>query len=284
MQDKESGKNFEILLKELGFENRWLLLKVLDSFGRKGVRALDVKQKFDSIGVEKPFATIWRYLEGLEKLGIVVEVDRKYHLTAIGRFLIMQLKDIEKCFNDIGEKYHALCNAIDYFPDDFIKDICILGRARVIEDEYVTTAETFKALELAEKSIFLIAGRSASEDYVRASFRKVVKGLKVRAIVDYSIVRKDVEIYRKTIESLGFGESEVENIKRNHELRAIRNPYLKLMIVDNKFAGISLPPQNKKDAIVPAFSGMDRKFVNYCIKIFRYFWESGEKVEWWEKW
>lgn len=280
MQGKESGKNFEILLKELGFENRWLLLKTLDSFGRKGVRALDVKQKLDSMGVEKPFTTVWRYLDGLRRLGIVVDVNRKYHLTAIGRFLLMQLKEIEKCIDELGEKYHALCDAVDYLPGNFIKEICILGRARIIEDEYVTTAETFKALEMAEKSVFLIVGRSASEDFVNASFRKIVKGLKVRAIVDYSIVKKDVEIYKKTIEALGFNESEVKNIKRNHELRAIRNPYLKLMIVDNKLAGISLPPINKKDAIVPAFSGMDRKFVNYCMKIFRYFWERGERIEW----
>lgn len=268
---------FEKILREVGLENRLDILHLLvDGAATVSEVKADLKEK----GVSKPHITVSRYLENLRRAGLLSEKEGKFHLTAMGRLLLSYFDEVEEKLEAISTFWNHLQHPIDYLPEEFVKRMDVLQHARVLSDQYAIVAETFKGLERAEKSVSILVGNTISQEYTTANFKRILEGIKERVITDASVVEPDTEVYRDTVKKLKLNNEEIRKLKGNHSLRAYSNLTLRIMVVDDTMAGISLPEAGRQDLIVPSFQSENKDFIAWVRDIFEWYWARADPVTW----
>ncbi|WP_457554691.1 hypothetical protein [Candidatus Pyrohabitans sp.] len=265
------------ILREVGLENRMEILRMLR---RKPATVSELRLNLRKAGVSKPYVTVSRYLENMKRGGLLSERDGKFYLSVAGRLFLSYADEMEEKLKVIGGFWEHLHHPIDYLPEEFIRRIDVLRHARVLTDQYSIILETLKGLEMAEEEVLVIAGTTISPEYVLASFKRSLDGIKEKIINDSSIVEQDKNVYLETIRKLGLRDWEIRKIKKNRRVRKYENLVLRVMVVDDRMAGISLPEAGRSEAIVPAFQSEDEEFIAWVKDIFRWYWERATPVEW----
>ncbi len=268
---------FEKILRAVGLENR---LDILHMLMNGAATVSEVKANLKKNGVSKPNITVSRYLENLKDVGLLSKMGGKFHLSIVGRLLLIYFDEAEEKLDAISKFGGHLKHPIDYLPEEFVKRMDVLQHARVLSDQYAIVTETFKGLERAEESVSILVGNTISQEYTIASFKKILGGIKERVITDAGVVDQDTEVYRDTTKKLKLKDEEIRKLKANHSLRAYGNLTLRIMVVDDKMAGISLPESGRQDLIVPSFQSENKEFIAWVRDIFEWHWQKAEPVVW----
>jgi|Deesub1362B_J571_1020462.scaffolds.fasta_scaffold02666_2 predicted transcriptional regulator len=267
----------ENILREAGLENRMEILRMLRD---KPATVSEVKLSLRKMGVSKPYITVSRYLENLKREGLLSERDGKFYLSIAGRLLLSYLDEIEEKLDVIGRFWEHLRHPIDYLPEEFIRRIDVLQHARVLTDQYSIILETLKGLQMAEEEVLVIAGTTVSSEYVLAGFKRSLEGIREKIINDASIVEQDKVVYLEAVRKLKLNDKDVRKIKKNRKVRKYDNLVLRIMVVDDRMAGISLPEAGRSDMIVPSFQSENKEFIAWVKDIFQWYWERATPVEW----
>jgi predicted transcriptional regulator len=268
---------FERVLKEVGLENR---LDILHMLRENPATVSDMRSILRKKGISKPYITVNRYLENLKNVGLLCEKDGTFHLSLVGRLLLGYFDEAEEKIKAINKFSTHLQHPIDYLPGEFLKKLDVLQYGRVLTDQYSITLETLLGLEMAEKEVLVIAGNTVSPEYTIAAFKRSLGGIKERIINDTSIVEQDIAVYKDLIRRLGLSDKDVKKIKENRRLRIYPGLTLRVMIIDDKMAGIALPESGRMDMITPAFQSENKEFIAWVKDIFEWYWERADLVEW----
>jgi len=267
----------ERVLREVGLENRLDILRMLKE---NPATVSDIRGSLRKKGISKPYITVSRYLENLKNARFLCEKDGRFHLTLVGRLLLSYLDEAQEKLEAMEGFWDHLQHPIDYLPEEFLRRLDVLRHGRVLTDQYSITLETLLGLEMAEKEVLVIAGNTVSPEYTIAAFKRSLGGIKERIINDTSIVEQDIAVYKDLIRRLGLSDKDVKKIKENRRLRIYSGLTLRVMIIDDKMAGIALPESGRADMITPAFQSENREFIAWVKDIFEWYWERAEPVEW----
>jgi hypothetical protein len=89
-------------------------------------------------------------------------------------------------------------------------------------------------------------------------------------------VPERIRMLREIVEDMG-----AEDFPRDKFLvKSLEEVPLNLMLVDDKGAGLSLPAQEDRNSLIPAFKSGDKEFIKWVRGIFEWYWERGDVVEW----
>ena len=265
------------ILKEISLENRIEILEILE---KSPLTPSKLRVKMKKIGISKPYTTIIRYLNGLKKKGLIYEYNGKVYLTAKGRLVLLYFRNLNKKLESIDKLRDVLFHSLNYLPDEIFVDIHVLKHARVLTDHYVIAFETLVLLQNVKNRLLLASGSTISPSFIKMNLVNQLKGIHAKVIIDEKIVEKEIESYYKAFKELKLSRRDIDVIKKNREVRAYKNLPIRIMITDNAMAGISLPFPDAEDPITPSFQSTNKEFVRWVERIFNWFWERSNPVDW----
>lgn len=269
-------EDLERLMRELGLENRLFLLKTLRS-GPCSVAEL--RQKLRKRGSKKPFSTVGRYMDSLHGLKLVVEQRGRYSLSAKGRLVLSYLEEMEEKLQELKNVEDVLFSrSIDYLPERFLRGTSVLGKAEVVLEPFQVVLDSVKAIENAREVRVLNKG-VMNKEFLQLALKRCLErpqGLRVIAVVDTSSVPERREMLREVIEELRIGNFPRERFL----LRSLEDVPMNLLVADDKGAGISLPGNEDRTSLTPAFKSRDKEFITWVRSVFDWCWKRGEAVKW----
>jgi predicted transcriptional regulator len=263
----------ERLIRELGLENRVYLLKKLRA---KPCSVSEVRQELKRRGIKKPFSTVGRYLDSLLEQRLLVEQKGRYSLSIKGRLVLGYLEEMGGRLQALEKVENVVCEySLEYLPEEFVRGASVLGKAEVILEPFEVMWGSVKAIEKAEEVRVLNKG-VMNREFLELALARCLGGLRVTAVVDGASVPERVRMMREIIEAMG-----AEGFPRdNFVVKSLEEVPLNLMIVDDKGAGLSLPAQEDRNSLIPAFKSEDKEFIMWVKGIFEWYWERGEVVGW----
>lgn len=271
-------RHVEPLIKELGLENRIFILKRLRE-GGKSVAGL--RKELKNAGINKPFSTVVRYMQSLQNMHLVCELDEAHHLTLKGRIVLNWLDGLEHGLTGFEKVEETLSkHPINYLPNELLTEIHVIATAEVINDPFNVMWDTVKAVENAKKKVMVVNKDIINREFGELAVKRCIKGLKLLSVVDSSTVKERIDMLYDIIKECNIKGKELETLKKNFVVKSLDNVSLNLIIADKKGAGISLPNPKSKNSLTPAFKSINRDFVNWVEKIFALHRGRGKDVKW----
>jgi len=264
------------LLKELGLENRMEILNLLRD---SPATTHEVKRELRKRGTVKSYTTVRRCLENLSELGLLYGERERFKITTKGRYFLGFLKKVEKDLRTFDHLEGYLPHSMDYIPRELLGGIRVLEDAELLTHPYAVTLKTFEAARLAEKRIGVINASIVSEEFDIEVFPKLLDGVEMDVVVPQASIPRIAASHREAVGELGLSEEETGAIRENLCYRTLDPLKFNLLLVEDRAAGISLPGEDDRWKLTPAFYSEEKEFINWVGDIFSWYWERAEPME-----
>ncbi len=230
--------NFESIIKELGRENRLLILESL----REDKTPSEIKKELKALGIIKSYITVSRYLDSLENSGLIERDKGIFRITSAGNLTLTLMKRFNLYLKTLTRyKEFFSGHSLEEISQPIIEDFYILEKGKLIKDPF---------------SLSLII------------LKKVKKASRIRIAVP----EVDMEFleYIKRVEDLVIfaGNSWEKNGEK------LRIP-LGLLIVDKNFACVFFPHKDGSLDMTSAFISGDINFIEWAERIFQSYQKEG---------
>jgi len=258
-------------LKELSLPGRIEILKILSE---KPMNVASIHKELESIGIRMPLSTVSRCMNSLAERKIVRRKDDgHYYLTGLGYLIV----DKATILDDILSLKELLWDADEFskiLPPELKMGLTNLKKVEIEPDFLAAVAKGIK-VNLNTMKWAKVIDRNVSYDLFEITIRNILRGVNYKVLSSSDTISRRLEITAKIIRDLNLSDEEIEIIKKNAEVRVLDLPF-QVYISDGKIAFLQIINGKSEP---PIFISENKDFIRWTEKLFDYFWESAELID-----
>ena len=268
-------RRLQKILAECSLDNRIYILGIMDE---NSVSVAHIRQELIKAGVNKSFATVRRYLDSLQKIGLIEEDNGRFRLTNLG-FYISSFFNLGRENIEAIETSPSLKDAsISCLPFEFIHNIKVLKKAKYVADSFSLITELFSHIQKAEREICLLAPKPSFPLFELIG-GKVLEGVVYRGIIGAEFTEERRRFAEDFIENRGLEGEKLKLFRNNFQMREHAGEVLiHAVVVDSTIAGMNFPYRDGRPNMETAFVSSDAEFVGWVRGIIDHFWERSKPI------
>ncbi len=221
--------------------------------------------------LKAPRSTISRALSKLEELGMVRRKGEIYEISVYGDLILSTFKSILEFF-ELGEETVKAEEFLRMIPPYLKYGFPIVIKSA---EKYEFFDGVMRGLEDLSKvrNYGLYIDRIINYDIYKLMVNLNLQGASEKVISNRETIKERLETIKQVLIDMNLSEKELRIVREKIEIRVYDTPLL-LGVLDGKVAYFQY-----HHTYSPMFRSEDKEVVDWCEKVFYYFWKKAEPVD-----